>query len=136
MNQTQMNQTQMNLNRCSPPSKMPATVLGGTVMTRLEQLAEFARVNPRDPFPRYGFALELKGQGRLEESADAFAALATDFPDYCPAYLHAGNVLVALHRSDEAASVYRAGIVAATKSRDNHARGELESALAELAVAE
>jgi hypothetical protein len=46
----------------------------------------------------------------------------------------AGGTLAALGRTSEAADVYRRGIAAATRKSDSHARGELDSALAELAV--
>jgi hypothetical protein len=56
-----------------------------------------------------------------------------EHPTYVPAYLMAGQTLVALGRRDQAAQVYREGIDKATAGGDAHARGELESALAELA---
>jgi hypothetical protein len=101
-------------------------------MGRVDQLREFIKQSPRDPFPRYGLALELKNEGRLEESSEAFAELLREFPDYTPGYLHAGGVLRALGRTADAIRVFRDGIVAATRKSDSHAKGELEAALAEL----
>lgn len=101
-------------------------------MGRIEQLMQFAEANPKDPFPRYGLALELKNAGRLEEAERSFSELMAGFPDYTPAYLHAGNVLVALGRRDDAAAVYRRGIEACARKRDGHAMGELEAALSAL----
>jgi tetratricopeptide (TPR) repeat protein len=101
-------------------------------MGRIEQLKQFVEANPRDPFPRYGLAIELKNGGRLEEAERAFSELLNRFPDYTPAYLHAGNVLKELKRRDEALRVYRAGVEACARKRDGHAQGELEGALAEL----
>ncbi len=101
-------------------------------MGRIEQLREFIATSPKDPFPRYGLAIELKNGGQLDEASKAFAELMQLFPDYTAAYLHAGNVLVALGRKDEAARVYRTGIEASTRKRDTHAKGELEAALVEL----
>ena len=37
-------------------------------MDRIEMLRQFIVANPKDPFPRYGLAIELKNQGRLEEA--------------------------------------------------------------------
>ncbi|MBC7551414.1 MAG: hypothetical protein H7269_11085 [Cellulomonas sp.] len=76
--------------------------------------------------------MEHKGQGRLEDSWTAFEELLTGFPDYVASYLQAGGVLTALGRRDEGADVYRRGIDVATRTGDSHARGELETALAEL----
>ena len=101
-------------------------------MGRIEMLRQFIAANPKDPFPRYGLAIELRNGGQLEEAERSFAELMTAFPDYTAAYLHAGNVLVALGRRGDAAEVYRRGIEACTRKRDGHALGELEAALAAL----
>ena len=101
-------------------------------MGRVEQLQEFIRANPKDPFPRYALALEHKNNGRLEDASAVFSELMTELPDYVPAYLHAGNTLVARGLKDEARFVYRLGIDKATLKRDGHAKGELEGALADL----
>jgi tetratricopeptide (TPR) repeat protein len=103
-------------------------------MDRIEMLRQFSEAHPKDPFPRYGLAIELKNQGRLEEAERSFGELMAGFPDYTAAYLHAGNVLVALGRRDDAAAVYRRGIEACVRKRDGHAQGELEGALAALAA--
>jgi tetratricopeptide (TPR) repeat protein len=101
-------------------------------MGRIEMLQEFIAKNPADPFPRYGLALEHKNAGRLAEASAAFTELMERFPDYTATYLHAGNTLRDLGKTDEAASVYRSGIAACGRKRDAHALGELESALAAL----
>ena len=95
-------------------------------------LREFIASTPNDPFPRYGLALELKNGGRPDEAAVVFAELLAQFPDYTPAYLHAGNNLAVLGRVGDALSVYRAGIEACTRKRDDHAKGEIQAALADL----
>jgi predicted Zn-dependent protease len=99
---------------------------------RLAMLREFVQGKPDDPFPRYGLAMELKNQGQLEEAQREFATLVAKFPDYTPAYLHAGNVLVALGRKSEAISVWKTGIDACVRKRDAHAQGEIQAALVEL----
>ena len=93
---------------------------------------QFAEANPKDPFPRYGLAIELKNAKRLEDAERTFSELMASFPDYTPAYLHAGNVLVELGRREAAAAVYRRGIEACARKRDGHAMSELETALATL----
>jgi len=95
-------------------------------------LQAFIAQKPRDAFPRYALALEYKNAGRLDDAQAAFAELASLDPSYVPAYLHAGNVLVALGRREEARATYQAGIAVATRAGDTHARGELEGALASL----
>jgi tetratricopeptide (TPR) repeat protein len=99
---------------------------------RIATFKTFIAQNPADPFPRYGLAMEYKNQQKLEESASAFAELREAFPDYVPQYLMGGNVLVALGRKAEAASIFKQGIEAATRRQDFHAKGELEGALMDL----
>jgi tetratricopeptide (TPR) repeat protein len=100
--------------------------------TRIDQLQEFIKSSPNDPFPRYGLALEYKNAGRLEEASQAFETLLNTFPDYTAGYLHAGNTLVARGLRAEARAVFERGIEACVRKRDGHARGEIEAALAEL----
>ena len=97
-------------------------------------LMQFVEANPGDPFPRYGLAMELKNTGRLDEADRAFVELITKFPDYTPAYLHAGGVLVSLGKREQAADVYRAGMTACGRKQppDSHAHSELQAALASL----
>jgi tetratricopeptide (TPR) repeat protein len=101
-------------------------------MDRVATFRTFIEKSPADPFPRYGLAMELKGNGALTEAWTVFAELLDRFPDYVPTYLQAGATLAALGRSDEAASTYRRGIEAASTRGDSHARGELESALTQI----
>ena len=100
--------------------------------TRLEMLKQFAAAHPEDPFPRYGLAQEYKNAARLVEARAEFDALMRDHADYTAAYLHAGNVLVALGERVEARAVYERGIAACARKGDSHARGELDGALAAL----
>jgi tetratricopeptide (TPR) repeat protein len=102
-------------------------------MDRIATFKSFISRSPTDPFPRYGLAMELKTRGELAEAWATFSELLEKFPDYVPSYLMAGGTLVALSRRDEAADVYRRGIAVATRRGDQHARGELESALSEIA---
>ncbi len=101
-------------------------------MDRIATFRSFIARAPSDPFPRYGLAMELKSRGELAEALAAFEDLLGAFPDYVPTYLMAGGTLAALGRKDEAADVYRKGIEVATRRGDQHARRELEGALAEV----
>ena len=101
-------------------------------MDRISTFRSFIARSPSDPFPRYGLAMELKGQGKLDEAWACFAELIAQFPDYVATYLMAGGTLVALGRKDEAAATYRTGIEVSSRRGDSHARKELESALADI----
>ncbi len=104
-------------------------------MDRIATFQTFIARAPRDPFPRYGLAMEYRSRGDLAAAWAAFSDLLDQFPDYVPTYLMAGGTLVALSRRDEAAAVYRRGIEVASQKGDAHARGELETALHELEAA-
>jgi tetratricopeptide (TPR) repeat protein len=93
---------------------------------------QFIERSPRDPFPRYGLAMEYKSRGQLQDAIAAFQELIASFPEYVASYLQAGGVLAALGARDQAADVFRAGIAAAGAKGDLHAKKELEAALAEL----
>jgi tetratricopeptide (TPR) repeat protein len=103
-------------------------------MDRIATFKSFIARSPGDPFPRYGLAMEHKTRGDLTEAWAAFSELLEGFPDYIPTYLMAGGTLVGLGRKDDAVAVYRKGIDAAARKGDAHARGELESALHEIAA--
>ena len=97
---------------------------------RLAAFRAFVEKSPDDPFARYSLAMALRSAGLAEESAAEFRALRSRTPDYVPAYLMLGLVLEGLGRGGDAAEAYEAGIAAATRQDDAHARSELESALA------
>ncbi len=99
---------------------------------RLAMLQQLAVRTPGDPFPQYGLAMELRKRGEHPGAAAAFAELALRHPAYVPCYLMYGNLLRELGRNDEAASVYERGIEAADAAGDQHAKGELQAARAEL----
>jgi tetratricopeptide (TPR) repeat protein len=98
-------------------------------VSRVETLKKFITARPADPFPRYGLAQEYKNAGQLAEARAEFEILMRDHPDYTAAYLHAGNVLVALGERAEARVVFERGIEACRRRGDGHAMSELAGAL-------
>jgi predicted Zn-dependent protease len=97
---------------------------------RLDAFVKFVERSPDDPFARYSLAMALRTLGRPEEAAAQFQELARRRPDYVPTYLMLGQVLDGLGRGGEAARAFEDGIAAATRANDQHARSELEQALA------
>jgi len=101
--------------------------------TRLEVLEKLVtKGGGNDPFPYYGLALEYRSAARNEEALRTFADLRAKFPEYVPQYLMAGQICESLGRRTEAREWFEAGIIVARNTRDTHALGELESALAAL----
>ena len=101
-------------------------------MDRLEMLQQFVTQRPDDPFARYGLAMELKKRGLLAQANAVFVELMSRHPDYIPAYLMAGNNLLADGDRDGARDVFTRGVAAAQRAGDDHALGELEAARAAL----
>jgi predicted Zn-dependent protease len=99
---------------------------------RLAYLEKVTADGTADPFPWYGLALEYRNLERYDESLQTFTTLRTQHPDYVAAYLMCGQMLEKAGRTDEAREWLVAGIAAATKGGDSHARGELEGALSTL----
>ena len=94
--------------------------------SRIDTLRQLAAQDPSSVFVRYGLAMEYVNQGELVNAIPEFeAVLATD-PAYAAAYYHGGQTLEKLGRIDDARQFYKRGL---EKSRDPHARGELEAAL-------
>jgi len=104
-------------------------------MDRIAAFRSFIERSPRDPFPRYGLAMELKGQGKLAEASQAFSELVTEFPSYVPAYLMAGKLEESLGKRERAAELFRRGVTEAQAKGDLHAKKELEAALDDLEMA-
>ena len=105
-------------------------------MNRIEQLEEFLRENPHDPFLHYALTMEyVKAQDSAKTEA-GFINLITNFPDYVGSYYHYGKFLEKQAKNTQAEEIYRKGIAVATKVRNHHAKGELMSALNMLLGAE
>ena len=105
-------------------------------MDRIATFKQFIANEPKNPFPRYGLAMQYKKQGQLDDACASFAELTAEFPDYLATYLMYGSVLAGLEREREADQIYRTGIDVSTAKGDGHARNELEAALADLDYSE
>jgi len=96
---------------------------------RLEAFRQFVAKRPADPFARYSLAMQLRSMGRADEAASELREVAQRSPEYVPAYIILGQVLEGLGDGAEAARVYEAGVAAATRAGNEHARSELSRAL-------
>jgi thioredoxin-like negative regulator of GroEL len=100
--------------------------------TRRQMLEEFVAAKPNDAFARYGLAMECANAGDAGAADQQFQALLGAHPDYVAAYFQYGQFLAKTGRTDEARSALTTGIAAARRTGDDHARSEMEAALAEL----
>ncbi len=101
--------------------------------TRRQQLEEMIADDPADALSRYFLAMDHAGAGENDEALRGFQEMFARTPDYVPAYLQAGQLLVRMGRPGEAADVFRRGIDLARRQNDEHAAGEMEAFLQQLA---
>ncbi len=98
--------------------------------TRLEQLLEFLKESPNDPFLKYAIAAEYDSSGNREEAIQHFERLVAQHPDYVGTYYHLGKLYEKVSKPERAEAVYRSGIEIAKVARKHHALSELQGALA------
>jgi len=96
-------------------------------------LEEIVAKKPGDAFSRYRLALECISAGDFAAAEENFRALIGRKPDYIPGYQMYGQFLAQGERKEEARRILTAGIAAADKAGNQHARGEMETLLNELA---
>ncbi len=102
-------------------------------MSRADTIRKMLDAQPNDPFAHYGYAMALRGDGRLDEAEVAFAELERRFPDYAPQYLMRFQNLVALERAAEARAFGQRGMAALQRLGNAHALGELQAAIEQAA---
>lgn len=101
-------------------------------MTRREKLELMLSDEPADQMLRYMLSQELDKEGDHDRSLSLLRSLMDDQPAYVPAFLMAGQQYQRLDRREEARSAFAAGIEAAKRQGDDHARDELTRFLEEL----
>ncbi len=96
---------------------------------KLTKLFALLERSPKDTFLLYGVGMEYKKLNDIPRAIDYFnQTLAVD-PGYCYAYYQRGQVQEMTGDLASAKSSYSAGIAAAERVGDGHARSELEAAL-------
>ncbi|HWA33297.1 MAG TPA: tetratricopeptide repeat protein [Cyclobacteriaceae bacterium] len=100
-------------------------------MNRLEQLRQFAKEEPEDPFNLYALALEyLKSDQK--EALNIFKRLLEKFPEYLPTYYPYAQLLAETKERKLAENVFEAGIEVAKKLNDLKTIRELQAAYNDL----
>jgi tetratricopeptide (TPR) repeat protein len=96
---------------------------------KLTKLFDLLQRQPRDAFLLYGVGMEYKKLGDLGRAVEYFDQVIAVDPNYCYAYYQRGQTLEIAGDNAGATKSYEAGIEAAQRSGDTHARGEIEAAL-------
>jgi len=100
--------------------------------SRREMLEQFVAANPGDAFALYGLAMECANAGDFAAAAAHFNKLLASHPDYVAAYYQYGQLLGRLGRTAEARKTLGDGMAVAQRAGNEHARSEMETALAAL----
>jgi thioredoxin-like negative regulator of GroEL len=95
-------------------------------------LEEFVAKKPGDAFARYGLAMECMNGGDARAADEHFRALLQSNADYVPAYLMYAQLLIRELRAKDARNVLSAGMSAADRKGDSHARSEMETLLGQI----
>jgi thioredoxin-like negative regulator of GroEL len=103
-------------------------------LDRLTMLQQIVSQNPGDAFARYGLAMELANRGELEHALSEFKQLLQLHPDYSAGYFMAAQQLAKAGRNEEAKDHLTRGIAAAERTRNAHARAEMQQMLDELSL--
>jgi tetratricopeptide (TPR) repeat protein len=98
--------------------------------SRIEQLEQFAREDPNDPFNKYALALEYQ-KTDTDRALKIFNQLLIDHRDYVPTYYHLAKLYQESGMNVEAIRVFELGISEAKKQNDTKAIQELRTALQE-----
>ena len=111
---------------------MRSTMTQPQKKTRRQMLEEFVAAKPNDAFALYGLAMECANTGDASAADEYFKTIIGAHPEYVAAYFQYGQFLARTGRADDARSTLNAGIAAARRTGDDHARSEMEAALADL----
>jgi tetratricopeptide (TPR) repeat protein len=90
-------------------------------------LEAFLASHPKDPFARYGLAMECANSGDLDAAVGQFQQLIAENPDYVAGYHQYGQLLTRLGRNSEARKTLTTGVEVARRMGNDHARSEMEA---------
>jgi tetratricopeptide (TPR) repeat protein len=97
-------------------------------MSRLEQLQNFLKDSPKDPFLLFAIAKEYDGLGNPQTALEFYLTLKETTPQYVGLYYHLGKLYERLERIHDALETYKIGMVIAKQEKDTHAYNELAGA--------
>ena len=101
-------------------------------MSRIDQLIEFLKDTPNDPFLHYAIAQEYNKLGKKLLALEKYQDLVSRFPNYVGTYYHLGKIQIELGFKQEAMTTFETGIKIAQELKEQHSLAELQSARLEL----
>ncbi|SFT12105.1 tetratricopeptide repeat protein [Sphingobacterium wenxiniae] len=97
-------------------------------MNRIEELLQFLKDSPNDPFLKYALTMEYRKMGDTDKTREGFLDLITQHEDYVGTYYHFAKFLEGQRETEQALRIYEKGMDVAQRMRNRHAYGELQSA--------
>lgn len=101
-------------------------------MSKIDQLIEFLKDTPNDPFLHYAIAQEYNKLGKKQLALEKYQDLVSRFPNYVGTYYHLGKLQIELGFKQEAMTTFETGIKIAQELKEQHSLAELQSARLEL----
>ena len=101
-------------------------------MNRIEQLKQFLKESPKEPFLLFALALEYQKIDDSAQSLKYFRQLSNEHPEYVGTYYHLGKLLETKEKFEEALVTYQTGMKIAMAQKDYHSHNELQSAYNQL----
>jgi Tfp pilus assembly protein PilF len=101
-------------------------------MDRIAMLQQLLAEHPNEALPRYSLAMEYSTAGNTERALAEFENLLKLHPDYANGYFMAAQTVAKAGQTEAAKEYLRKGISAAERTRNAHARAEMEEMLEEL----
>lgn len=101
-------------------------------MSKILQLQEFLKAQPKDSFLRHALALEYIKLNDLAKAEELFVELLQDNPSYVGSYYHIAKLYELLNNQEKAIEYYTKGMEVAKQAKDNHAYNELQASYEDL----
>ncbi len=98
---------------------------------RIDQLIQFIKDDPEDPFNHYALALEYCKTNE-RRALEIFEDLVINHPQYIPVYYQLAGLYVRLGETKKAVQTFRDGIAVARRYDDQKTVRELDAGLREL----
>jgi len=93
--------------------------------SRLNELQEFLKEAPNDPFLKYAITMEYKKSGDVVKVKEGFADLLLNHPDYVGTYYHYAKFLEEQGDLPTSLDIYKRGLEVAKRIGNRHAYNEL-----------
>lgn len=98
-------------------------------MNRIEQLVQFLKESPKDPFLHYALTMEYLKLGDIIQARKGFENMVSSYPDYVGTYYHYGKFLEKMNEKTHAEEIYNMGVNVAKNANNRHAMNELLGAI-------